>query len=267
MRKTLLFAFAIITALNLSAQTFSDDFQDQDASDWTTYTPTYEAQKYKWAVRDYGGNYYLSAAAFDGSVHATEQWIVSPAFDASGMNTISVTFDNRMRYAPTNPLEVFVSTDFAGDSASFADATWVPIEGYELDASANDYDWLEGTTGTATITGTATTYIAFKYTSTDEIGGNWVVDNISVNATVAVDEIENELRIFPNPAKTEINVRSNTIINSISISNLIGQNVLNFENINTSNYKINLHALRSGVYFAKIDNIDGTHNIVKFVKK
>jgi len=275
MKKGLLLIVAIVfIAFNSNAQ-FSDDFQGdvsgEGATGWTTVSPNYATNAYKWTVRDYSGNLYLSAACWDGSSNnATEQWAITPILDATsiGMGDISVTFDNKKRHAPYQDLEVYVSTDFDGDSANFASATWSGLTGFTLDGDDSDQVWEEGTTGTAAITGTATTYVAFKFVSTDAQGGNWVIDNVSVNAPVAsVGNISISTKLFPNPASSVLNIKSKVNISNITVSNVIGQKVLTVNNVNANNYKLNIEDLNNGVYLININNVDGTSGVAKIVKK
>ena len=273
MKKGLLLIAAIIfIAFNSNAQ-FSDDFQGdtsgEGATGWTTVSPNYNTNPYKWTVRDYSGSLYLSAACWDGSSNnATEQWAITPKLNASGVSSISVTFDNKKRHAPYQDLEVYVSTDFDGDSAHFATATWVPVTGFTLDSDDSDQVWEEATVGTATITGNATTYIAFKFVSTDSQGGNWTIDNVSVNAPVAfVDNISVSAKLYPNPASSVLNIQSEVNIASITVANVIGQKVLSINNVNADNYKLNVEDLNNGVYLISINNVDGTSAVTKFVKK
>jgi len=269
MKKGLLLIAAIIfIAFSANAQAiFTDDFQDDDISDWLTVTPTYASANFSWHIASYDGAIYLSAAAFDGSDHASTQWIVSPSFDANGKNSITVEFDNRMRYTPANPLQLFVSTDFAGDSASFDAATWVEITGFDLDSDASDYDWEEGVSGTASIVGSANTYIAFKYVSPDAGGGNWTFDNVVVTTALSVGNVTTSTKLYPNPATSVLNIKSEVSINNITVANVIGQTVLNVNNINANNHTLELDALTNGVYLININNVDGTSSVAKFVKK
>jgi len=271
MKKGLLLILAIVFAFNMNAQIFSDDFQDGDMSDWLTVSPNYAAQPYNWHISDYSGDYYMSVACYDGINNATVQWAVSPAFDATGISNISITFDNRGRYNPYQNLEVYISTDFAGDSASFDAATWTQVTGFTWDSIYDDYDWVLATSATTTISGTANTYIAFKYVSIDgdanSGGGNWTINNVSVSEASSVKEINNNISIFPNPAINKLNISSVSNINNITVSNVIGQKVLNIDGINADNYSLNIADLTKGVYLISIKNINGTFAVTKFVKK
>ncbi|RLD50674.1 MAG: hypothetical protein DRI94_08025 [Bacteroidetes bacterium] len=272
MKKGLLLILAVVFAFNVNAQIFSDDFQDGDMSDWLTVSPNYAAQPYNWHISDYSGDYYMSVACFDGINNATVQWAVSPAFDATGISDISITLDNRGRYNPYQNIEVYVSTDFAGDSASFDAATWTQVTGFTWDDSYDDYDWVLATSASATISGTANTYIAFKYVSIDgddsSGGGNWTINNVVVsNNATDISKVSDNLRIFPNPAINDLNISSVSNINNITVSNVIGQTVLSFNDINTDHFTVNVADLTKGVYLINIKNADGTSAITKFVKK
>ena len=271
MKKGLLLILAVVFAFSVNAQIFSDDFQDGDMSDWLTVSPNYAAQPYNWHISDYSGDYYMSVACFDGINNATVQWAVSPAFDATGISDISITLDNRGRYNPYQNIEVYVSTDFAGDSASFSSATWTQITGLTIDTynGSDDYDWATTTDAPLNVDNQATVYIAFKYVSSDTEGGNWVVNNVVVNGTGSsnVSEVNSGLKLFPNPATSVLNISSVSNIRNISVSNVIGQRVVNFNEINTDNYSLNVADLAKGVYLINIENVDGTSVVTKFVKK
>ncbi|MCD4793884.1 MAG: choice-of-anchor J domain-containing protein [Bacteroidales bacterium] len=271
MKRILLILIAAIFTFSANAQIFSDDFQDEDASDWTTVSPNYATNAYNWHISDYEGSFYLSVAAFDGSNNlATVQWMISPAFDATGVSDIDITFDNRGRYLPLQNLEVYVSTDFAGDSASFDAATWTQVTGFTWDDSYDDYDWVTGSTSSTSITGTATTYLAFKYVSEDGgdgYGGNWTIDNVVVDESSSINQINSNLRIFPNPTTSILNINSNSNINKIVVSNVIGQRIINISNIDSKNYSLEVESLTNGVYLINIVNIDGTSSITKFIKE
>ena len=271
MKKGLLLILAIIfIAFNTNAQIFSDDFEDDDITDWTTVAPNYGTNPYTWHNYFYenGNDHYLSASAYDGSDDTEATcWIVSPSFSTVGYSGVSVTFDNRGRYNVYQDIEVYVSTDFAGDSASFDAATWTQVTGFAVDQTYDDYDWVTGSASLGDVGEQASVYIAFKYVSIVGNGGNWVVNNVVISDNTDVSRISNNLSIFPNPATSVLNINSESSINNITISNVIGQRVMNIENVNTNNSTIEVADLAKGVYLLNIENIDGTSSIVKFVKR
>ena len=271
MKKGLLLILAIVfIAFNTNAQIFSDDFEDGDITDWTTVAPNYATNPYSWYNYFWvdGDEHYLSISAYDNTADTEATcWIISPSFSTVGYSSASITFDNRGRYNVYQDIEVYVSTDFAGDSASFDAATWTQVTGFDVDVSYDDYEWVTGTASLGAVEEQANVYIAFKYVSIVGTGGNWVVDNVVVSEASSVSKINNNLRIFPNPATSVLNINSKTSINNITISNVIGQRVMNIENVNSNNSSIEIANLAKGVYLLNIENVDGTSSIVKFVKR
>ncbi|HPL03601.1 MAG TPA: T9SS type A sorting domain-containing protein [Bacteroidales bacterium] len=66
-----------------------------------------------------------------------------------------------------------------------------------------------------------------------------------------------EIQIFPNPATSILNIVSEENIESIEILNISGQ-VVNYKTVSNNIAKVDISALSSGIYFAKIylsDNI------------
>ena len=272
MKRILLLVIAALFTFSINAQIFSDDFQDEDISDWLTVSPNYGTQPYNWHIADYSGEFYLSVASSDGINNATLQWIVTPSFSTVGYTNMTVTLDNRARYNPYEDLKLFVSVDFAGDSASFESATWTEITGFELDASYDDYDWVVGAhADMGAVGGEENVYLAFKYLSIDgdenSGGGNWTVDNVVVTETVGVSEINSGLKIYPNPTTSVLNISSISNINQITISNVIGQRVLNINNINSKTFSVDVENLTNGVYIINIENNNGSGSISKFIKE
>ncbi len=268
MKKFLFFAVALIMTFGLNAQVFSDDFQsDTTASGWTTYTPTWDATNspYNWHIASYQGDFYLSAACWDGTNnHASEQWIASPAFDASSYTSLSIQFDNRKRYTPYQDLELYISSDFAGDSASFASATWTKVTISTLDSDDSDYDWATSTDDISALAGQSNAYIAFKYVSTDDQGGNWTVNNITITGEAAsINSVDEVISLYPNPTVDMIHFNVNSTNNNVQILNNLGQVVLSAQNVKNT---VNVASLPQGVYSVIIENENG-RTVKKFVKK
>jgi hypothetical protein len=73
-------------------------------------------------------------------------------------------------------------------------------------------------------------------------------------------EFANKLNVYPNPIKDILNISFDNQINSVSIYNVLGQEV-----IQTNQTKIDVSGLRAGTYFVKIsgDNLVKTIKVVK----
>ena len=86
---------------------------------------------------------------------------------------------------------------------------------------------------------------------------------ISVNCTgiigtVGVNEYQLEnINIYPNPSLATLHIASQTKINTLSISNIIGEQILFIEDFNANT--IDLSSFENGVYFINISTYKGTH--------
>lgn len=86
-------------------------------------------------------------------------------------------------------------------------------------------------------------------------GGNWLfIDNVSINGTpLGQDAVlpEPSIRLVPNPAKEQLTVflPSPTHNGTVSVTNMLGQKVLEQEVKNTASIQLRIIDLPSGVYF------------------
>lgn len=268
MKKGLLLILTIVFALNLNAQILSEDFETTPGelpAGWMTVSPTYATAAFTWYPASFSGNNYLRASSWNGANNATEQWVITPAFSTTDLTNLQLAFDNdRADYAGPD-VQVFVSTDFAGDSASFASATWTEVTGLSLSTGA--YTVVNNVSDISFAAGNANVYVAFKYTSTDTEGAVWDIDNVVISSTTGISEISDNFNVFPNPVVSDLNISSKINIKNITVSNVIGQKVLNISNINADNYTLNVADLTKGVYLVNIENIDGTSIVTKIVKR
>ncbi len=78
------------------------------------------------------------------------------------------------------------------------------------------------------------------------------IENIFCDFPVNVKPLQNNITIFPNPVQDYIIINSNAPIESISIYDNYGKNVLK-----TSERKISLQSFSKGTYFVKLQNSEG----------
>ena len=84
--------------------------------------------------------------------------------------------------------------------------------------------------------------------------------------TMAVNEnIKNKVSFYPNPVESMLTLTSKGKINSIIITNMVGQQVKSFKT-EADLAVLNLSGLTSGTYFLQVD-INGTIENHKFIKK
>ncbi len=102
--------------------------------------------------------------------------------------------------------------------------------------------------------------------TTEGATSNNVTILFQIPCTLSVDDFVNsELSIFPNPLNNILNVTSKNIISTLSIYNLLGQEVLK-NKINTNKSAIDISILDKGTYFLKV--ISGENfKVIKIVKE
>jgi len=88
--------------------------------------------------------------------------------------------------------------------------------------------------------------------------------------TITDNKLKNKLKLFPNPATTEITLRidSSIQLKNISVYDINGKESLNQINFKAQNLqqKIDISQLSSGIYFLKVESLEGTTTL-KFVKQ
>ncbi|MBF8150237.1 T9SS type A sorting domain-containing protein [Winogradskyella sp. F6397] len=86
------------------------------------------------------------------------------------------------------------------------------------------------------------------------------------DCTLSTSEFEAAaFKVFPNPTNADWNIESNTTITSITVFDILGNKVSTLKP-NATEAKINTSALKSGVYFARVEGLNGTKS-VKLIKK
>ena len=98
------------------------------------------------------------------------------------------------------------------------------------------------------------------------------VDNLSIKVYTATAVIDltndaNNLSVYPNPVEGIMNVKSATDIHSISVTNIVGQEVLNANISSNRTAVINTLDLNSGIYVVRIVDVNGEISSKKIIKK
>lgn len=271
MKKGLLLILAVVFAFTTFAQDFSEYFDsvtaDQDIalSGWTN---TASAGTRVFIGKFYDPNYYAQMSAYNSGEASEIVYLITPGLVVTSSSAL--TFSTKLAYQVHDPAAVAISTDYSGDVAG---ATWNDLTYTHATAPSNGYgEWTpSGNIDLSSYDG-QTVNIAFVYTGGDPGATTTLqIDSVLVtNATVAssnVKDLSGKLSVFPNPAVNKINISSVSAIRNITVSNVIGQKILNIDGINADNYSLNIADLTKGVYLISIKNIDGTFAVTKFVKK
>ncbi len=161
------------TAVNLFYEPFETDLGAMSA-----YSVTSSTEAWEWA--NYGNPPGCAKmSGYNGGPVANEDWLITPAIDMTGYSNLTLHFDHAWNYADSSGLFVMISTDYDGVSDPSTQGTWTDITGSFYFPGAG---WSFVDAGTVDISAyaSATTYIAFKYTSTSSAAATWEVDNVTV---------------------------------------------------------------------------------------
>ena len=145
---------------------FNQDWEE----DWHGWTERCVVGDSLWRIASYQGNHYAYANGYNHP--ATEDWLISPAFNLDSYSDVVLTFLTAQNY--TGPeLEVYFSNDYDGQNPT--NATW---EQLECTLSQGGWNWTEsGDISLDEFNGT-NCYIGFRYQCTDTEAAGWEVDDI-----------------------------------------------------------------------------------------
>lgn len=100
------------------------------------------------------------------------------------------------------------------------------------------------------------------------------IDDIILSPTASgipsggVDPKEREdIAIFPNPVKTTLNFENLKDVDRITISNIVGQQVMVTRNIRNEKVSINVSSLTNGIYMVSVTDRNGKSTVKKIVKE
>ena len=172
---------------------------------------------------------------------------------------------------------VEITTDFAGGTLESGDTEIAVYDGTGVTCSdlstlpaETDCDQDSGNVNTSygsllSLTGltSGTTY----YIQVDSYSGVTLgTFGIQVNDVLSSSAFDlTNFRAYPNPVKDILNLEYTSAITSISVFNLLGQEVLS-NKVNATSAKIDMSQLNSGAYIVNI-TIDGAEQVIKVIKE
>jgi hypothetical protein len=121
------------------------------------------------------GKYAKISGYYSSTNHNAENWLISPAVDLSASSNPVLSFQTMANFSG-NVLEILVSTNYTSGPPS--GATWTNLSGFTL--STTGYSLTPSGAVSLGAYKTATTRIAFKYTSTTSASKTYEVDNIVI---------------------------------------------------------------------------------------
>jgi sugar lactone lactonase YvrE len=82
------------------------------------------------------------------------------------------------------------------------------------------------------------------------------IRKVHLNLSVSeVRQLSFGISVYPNPASSQISITANSKIETIVVTNTIGQTIFTQDNINSETLKINVADFKSGIYFIKVNGL------------
>ncbi|MBQ9602480.1 MAG: choice-of-anchor J domain-containing protein [Paludibacteraceae bacterium] len=167
MKKFFSLIAAVLFAGSMMAESLlSIDFT-QGQGEWTIDNKELGGLEFVWAQTS---QYGMKATGYVGGNHATEAWLVSPAFDLSGVEAAKLSFSHARRYGSNDQLSV---------RAKAGESEWSVLEVSAWPDGSN-WNYIDATADLAAFVGKADVQVAFVYTSTTEGGATWEIKTVSV---------------------------------------------------------------------------------------
>lgn len=194
-----------------------------------------------------------------------EVWIETPAYTGSNGDDVTVEFKLKIVDSKNAPL------DYNWGTAAFKYSTdkgtnWKDLATITPDDLSEDCN-----TFNYSISGNEVapnTTIKFKW-SFNQTEGNWRfgIDDFHVDqAVTGLDQKQMaELKAFPNPATSFINISYKETIKSVTIFDLTGRKIKE-QNVDAEQTELNIQSLSSGTYLMNVQTADGIGTL-KFIKK
>ena len=257
--------FASMIAVNAQTVIWSDNFDDEDLSDWTILDEDGDGYEWETVVLE-GLSPAIASYSYDNATFTPltpDNWIISPAIDLSGVSgsTLKYLVKTQDPSWPNETYSVYVSTDFSFNGVEpllTENAATNGVGGvfYDKEIDISDFD------------GESTVYVAFRHHDSNDMF-SLHIDDVSIEGeeTAAVTDLNGaKSAIYPNPVVDTFNVEVSSKFNannlSVTVTDMTGKVVKTFGA--ASSY--NVSDLAAGVYVVKITDGKNT-DTKKIVKK
>lgn len=164
----------------LEVGTINQDFESGANNDpvalngWRNYAATGTRN---WIYKEFSGNVYVQATAFNDSAPETECWLVTPLIVVDGPKKLS--FETAQAFWTHDGLTVWISEDYDCEPQ---DATWNPLNATLAGQSDPDHEWVPS--GDIDLSGYMgkKIAIAFRYVGNNSAGqtASYRIDNLIV---------------------------------------------------------------------------------------
>lgn len=274
---TLLFSFAFAFAYGVNAQNimWSDNFDDEDISDWTLVDSDGDGNNWGdvFVINDGTGTpvtpISLISRSWQTNPLTPDNWITSSAIDlTTAGGTITLEYVTQVAAASWDEehYSVFVSTT--------NDINLIPSDPNTIELTETLGD--TGDTGAPTpksvdisaLSGESAVYVTFRHwnvTDMDFIS----IDDVLINATalLSVDQFDlDKMSHFYNKNTKNLALNSsNAAFSNVEIYTILGQQVVN-KKLSKNSESINMAGLTDGVYLVKV-YIGNSSKTIKVLKQ
>ncbi len=170
------------TIVNPPGGDIDEDFQttvsnnvDANITDWTNLATQGTRV---WRGREFDGNFYVQATAFQDTEANMETWLITPEVDLSTPKTL--TFESAQAFHVHDGMTVWIATDYDGTNATTAN--WTQLSANFADGSNPNYEFQPS--GDVDLSGfSGTGHIGFKYEGSGPSGNttSFLLDNVKVD--------------------------------------------------------------------------------------
>ena len=246
--------FSFNTSCEATNVPYVQDFNASTSIPVCTTVTNEGAGAYQWqvvAVTDYGFTPNHLRIRWDGS-NAANSWFFTQGLNLTGGVSYSVSYD----YGGTGttfPEKLRVAYGTSQASVAMVNPLADHPNVVNNGPINNSVDFTPATTGVY--------YIGFQaYSNANQFYLH--LDNVSVDVTLSNPEMNNEdaFTYYPNPVKNTLHLTAQSNIQSVSIFNMLGQEVMRTAP-NNVNSTVDMSALQTGAYFVKVTINDRTETI------
>ncbi len=156
-------------------ESFSNQTDDQDVAMEGWVNRALEGTR-RWQAKEFQGNVYVQATAYQDENPAMEAWLITPAIDLNEASTL--TFDSFQAFYQHDGLTVWIATDFKGEDPKAAN--WTQLDCKLAGSGQENYTWVSsGDIDLSAFSGTG--HIAFRYEGDSaQNTTSYAVDNVRV---------------------------------------------------------------------------------------
>jgi hypothetical protein len=241
---------------------------------------TFEGTSTDYTMTDFGGN--VSTKVVDPTDSSNTVMKVVKTAGAQGwagttMGAGSLGFSSAVPFTPTNKkMYVRVWTPASGIKVR------LKVEDHAIDTHYVEQDVITTMQGWESLMFDFTTPATAPYDSTfiydkasiffnfipdvpNAVEATYYFDNVSYGAALGVSSFEtSNIKMYPNPTSSVFTIEANEVVESVSLFNVLGQEVL-AKNPNSNSVTFDISNLQTGVYIVKtmIGGVSSTSRIVK----